>query len=98
MGMGRLAQWWPNFTEQHPRHAATFTQVRSKLAQTMTQVCDDHLPIVITRHAKPGVVMLALEDYQSLVETACLMHNPTNASHLLAASTQLAGEGGAIAV
>ena len=74
-------------------NAATYTHVRANLAQTMQQVCDDHLPITITRHAKPAVVMLSLEDYQSLSETAGLLRSPTHASCLLAAVGQLAGEG-----
>ena len=74
-------------------NAATYTHVRANLAETMQQVCDDHLPIAITRHAKPAVVMLSLEDYQSLSEPAGLRRSPTHASCLLAADSHHAGEG-----
>lgn len=42
----------------------------------MDQVCEDHHPIIITRNDKPSVVMISLEDYQSLEETAYLLKSP----------------------
>jgi antitoxin YefM len=55
---------------------------RENLASTMDQVCADHSPIVITR-CERSVVMLSLEDYESLEETAYLMRSPANARRLL---------------
>ena len=48
------------------------TNARSNLAQLMQQVCDDHSPVIITRNKAPSVVMLSLEDYEALQETAYL--------------------------
>jgi antitoxin YefM len=67
----------------------TYTSAREKLAETMDQVCDDHRPVVITRQKQRSVVMLSLDDYESLNETAYLLRNPANARRLLAATQQL---------
>lgn len=62
----------------------TYTAARANLAKTMQQVCDDHEPVIITRQQESPVVMLSLEDYQSLEETAYLLRSPKNARRLLA--------------
>ncbi|GGY00650.1 hypothetical protein GCM10007160_30450 [Litchfieldella qijiaojingensis] len=53
------------------------------------QVCDDHVPIIITRSKAPSVVMISLEDYEALQETAYLLRSPKNARRLLESITQL---------
>jgi len=70
-------------------HAITCSSARANLARTMDRVCQDHEALIITRSGERAVVMLSLEDYQSLAETAYLLRNPTNAKRLLAATTQL---------
>jgi antitoxin YefM len=66
-------------------NAITYTAARENLASTMDQVCADHSPIIITRNRDQSVVMLSLEDYESLEETAYLMRSPANAKRLLEA-------------
>ena len=63
--------------------AITYTQARQNLAQTMSVVCDGHEPVIITRQKAPAVVMVSLEDYNSMKETAYLLGNPANAERLL---------------
>ena len=65
-------------------HAITYTQARQNLAQTMSEVCDAHEPVIITRQKAQAVVMVSLEDYSSMEETAYLLGNPANAGRLLA--------------
>lgn len=72
----------------------TYTSAREKLAETMDQVCDNHQPVVITRQKQRSVVMLSLDDYESLNETAYLLRSPANARRLLAATQQLASRKG----
>ncbi len=69
--------------------AVTYTYARSHLAQTMEQVCDDHAPVIITRKNRRSVVMISLEDYQALEETAYLLRSPKNARRLLEAVAEL---------
>ena len=69
--------------------AITYTEARENLAQTMQQVCDDHDAVVITKRRDQAVVMMSLEDYESLAETAYLLRSPTNAKRLRDAVEQL---------
>jgi antitoxin YefM len=48
--------------------AISYTAARANLAGTMSRVCDDHEPVVITRRGEPSVVMLSLEDFKALEE------------------------------
>lgn len=74
--------------------AITYSAARANLASTMDRVCNDHEALIITRNAEQSVVMLSLEDYTALEETAYLLRSPTNAKRLLSAIGQLnAGKG-----
>ena len=74
--------------------AISYTVARANLAKTMEKVCNDHDPVIITREEDPPVVMLSLEDYQSMEETAYLLRSPANARHLLESIAELeAGKG-----
>ena len=70
--------------------AITCSSARANLARTMDRVCDDHEALIITRNGEQSVVMLSLEDFQALEETAYLLRNPSNAKRLLSAAAQLA--------
>ena len=74
--------------------ALTYTAARENLAKTMQQVCDDHDAVVITRRRDQAVVMMSLEDYESLEETAYLLRSPRNAQRLREAVDQLRAGGG----
>jgi len=74
--------------------AITYTTARANLASTMNRVCDNHEPIIITRNSEQAVVMISLEDYNALEETAYLLRNPANAQRLLESIAELEGGGG----
>jgi len=61
----------------------------------MDKVCDDHSPVVITRKNSRSVVMMSLEDYQALEETAYLLRSPKNARRLLESIVEIETGGGA---
>ncbi len=69
--------------------ALTYTAARSNLAKTMKDVCDDHDPVIITRKQHDAVVMMSLEDYEALNETAYLLHSPKNTKRLLESIEEL---------
>ena len=72
----------------------SYTAARADLAHTMDRVCEDHEPLIITRNGQQAVVMLSLEDYKALEETAYLLRSPANARRLLSSIAQLnAGQG-----
>lgn len=65
-------------------HAITYTAARENLAATMNKVCLDRDPVIITRKRDQSVVMISLEDYEALEETAYLLRSPANAKRLIA--------------
>lgn len=69
--------------------AITYTTARAHLAENLGRVCHDHEPIIITRNSQQAVVMLSLEDYKALEETAYLLRSPKSARRLLEAIAQL---------
>ncbi|MCX8240239.1 MAG: type II toxin-antitoxin system prevent-host-death family antitoxin [Acidimicrobiales bacterium] len=69
--------------------AITYSAARENLAATMNLVCDDHDPVIITRKRNQAVVMVSLEDYESLQETAYLLRSPKNAQRLSEGIAQL---------
>ncbi len=72
----------------------SYTIAAQNLAQTMDRVCDDHEAIIVTRDAQKSVVIISLDDYQSLEATAFLLRSPKNAARLRASIAELeAGNG-----
>ena len=59
-----------------------YTDVRSNFATVMEKVCDNHEPLIINRNKKRSVVMMSLEDYESIEETNYLLRSPKNAKRL----------------
>jgi len=55
--------------------AITYSAARANLASTMDRVCNDHEALIITRNGQQSVVMLSLEDFQALEETAYLLRS-----------------------
>jgi antitoxin YefM len=69
--------------------AITYTTARQNLAKTMEEVCKDHAPVIVTRKKNESVVIMSLEDYEALEETAYLLRSPKNAKRLIEAIVQL---------
>jgi antitoxin YefM len=67
----------------------SYTSARSNLAKTMEQVCKDHAPVAITRKGQGTVVMISMDDYQALEETAYLLRSPKNTRRLIEAIVEL---------
>jgi antitoxin YefM len=74
--------------------AISYTAVRSNLAKTMESLCDDHEVVVITRKNERSVVMLSLEAYEALEETAYLLRSPKNMKRLIESIAELESGGG----
>ncbi len=74
--------------------AISYTAARQNLAETMKKVCEDHNPVIITRKQNEAVVMISLDDYEAMNETAYLLQSPRNAKRLLESIEELeAGKG-----
>lgn len=59
-----------------------YTDVRSNFATVMEKVCDNHEPLIVTRSKKRSVIIMSLEDYESIEETNYLLRSPKNAKRL----------------
>ncbi len=69
--------------------AMTYSAVRKELAKTMDTVCADHESVIITRRNGSPVVMISLEEYESLSETNFLLRSTKNRERLTSAITSL---------
>ena len=69
--------------------AITYTAARQNLAKTMESVCKDHAPVIVTRKTTESVVIISLEDYEALEETAYLLRSPKNTRRLIESIAQL---------
>ena len=67
----------------------SYTESRAKYADTLDAVVEDREEIIITRAGHEPVVMVALDDYESLKATADLLKSPANARRLLASVERL---------
>jgi antitoxin YefM len=77
-------------------NALTYTHTRQHFAEVMRQVNDYHEPVVVTSQRGKPVVIMSLDDYQSLEETAYLLRNPVGAKRLLASVEELRNDGGLV--
>lgn len=69
--------------------SVSYTTARAELARVMDRVCENHEPLVITRQGRQSVVLLSLNDYEAMEETAYLMRSPENARRLVSAIADL---------
>ena len=67
----------------------TYTEAREKLSDIIEKVCEDHDPLIITKRRDKAVVMISLEDYESMEETAYLLKSPRNVQRLLESIKEL---------
>ncbi|WP_435829259.1 type II toxin-antitoxin system Phd/YefM family antitoxin [Actinocatenispora sera] len=72
----------------------SYSESRANYAETLDRVVNDREEVVVTRAGHEPVVIVSLDDYESLKETAYLLRNPANARRLLASIERLErGEG-----
>ena len=74
--------------------AISYTAARNNLATMMRQVCEDHDPVIVTRKNNDSVIIMSLEDFEALTETAFLLRSPKNLRRLLESIEQLESGGG----
>ena len=67
----------------------TYTESRARDAADPGKVVNDRAEIVTTQQGHESVVIIALDEYESLMETVYLMQSPANARHLRESIAQL---------
>ena len=72
----------------------TYTDARASLKDVMDRVIHDHVDVVVTRKKQEAVVMMSLNEYNSIQETLHLKRSRENARRLQSSVAQLdVGEG-----
>ncbi len=74
--------------------AISYSEARARLASAMDRVCLNHDPIIITRQGGKSVVLISLEDYEAMDETAYLKRSSKNARRLAKSIRRLEAGGG----
>ena len=63
-------------------NAVTYTDLRQNLKTYMDKVFQDSDPLIITRKNNENVILISVNEYNSLLETNYLLSNEANAEHL----------------
>lgn len=72
----------------------SYSEARQNLSATMIQTVEDNAPTLITRQNGTACVLMSLDEYNALEETAYLLRSPANARHLMDSIDELKrGEG-----
>jgi len=69
-------------------YVVSFSELRKDMKHIMDMTQDRHEPTVITRK-QGSMVIMSLEDYNALQETAYILSNPNNAKHVLYSLAEL---------
>lgn len=67
----------------------SYSESRARYAEVLNSVVDDREEVVITRAGHDPVVIVALDEYESLKESAYLLRSHENARRLLASIDRL---------
>jgi antitoxin YefM len=76
------------YNESHKREGKlkmrqmSYSDARASLKTVMDEVCADHAPLMVTRQSADPVVILSLDDYNSINETLHLLGSAHNAERL----------------
>ena len=63
--------------------AITYTNARKNLKALIHAVCKNAEPaIIVSNQSEEQAVLISLEDYQAMEETAYLLSSPANRAHL----------------
>ena len=62
--------------------AVSYSDLRQNLKSYMDKVYGDHDPLIITRKNNENLVLISIDEYNSLMETNYLLSNEANAEHL----------------
>ncbi len=69
--------------------SVSYTEARDRLASIWDEAVSTREPVVISRRGTESVVLVPLDEWEGLLETAHLLRSPANARRLLAALQRL---------
>lgn len=76
-------------TRQRIMESIPLRMAQARLSEILDRVCADREHVAITQRNGQAVVLMALDEFNALQETAYLLGNPRNASRLLASIASL---------
>ncbi len=62
--------------------AVSYSDLRQNLKSYMDRVYEDHEPLIITRKNDENLVLISINEFNSLTETNYLLNSDANAEHL----------------
>jgi antitoxin YefM len=63
-------------------NAVNYSDLRRNLKSYMDKVYEEREPLIVTRRNNENVVVMSIDQYNSLVETSYLLGTEANARHL----------------
>ncbi|MBF0406385.1 MAG: type II toxin-antitoxin system prevent-host-death family antitoxin [Candidatus Riflebacteria bacterium] len=69
--------------------AVSYSDLRQNLKRYLDKVFHDHEPMIISRKNNENLVLISINEYNSLLETSYLLSNEANAKHLRKSIEQL---------
>ena len=69
--------------------AVNFLEFRENLKGFLDKSYDNHEAIIVTRKEGKNMVVISMEDYNSIMETNYLLSNKVNAEHLFKSIEQI---------
>lgn len=70
----------------------SYTRLRNELARVLDKVNEDQTSVLITRRRGKPAVLMSMDEYSTLQETAHLVRSPRNAARLREAREQVEKE------
>jgi len=67
----------------------SMTEARNNFKEVFDSVYRDHEEVIIHRKGRENVVMISMDEYNSIKETNYLLSSPNNAKHLKESIEQL---------
>lgn len=65
------------------------TEARNNLKAVFDSVYRDHEEVIIHRKGRENIVLISMDEYNSMKETSYLLSNPNNAKHIRESIEQL---------
>jgi antitoxin YefM len=67
----------------------SLASVKAHFSQVIDEVAGTHERVTVTKNGSPVAVILAVEDYESLVETLEILSDPNAVAEIRAAESQM---------